>query len=93
MTASFSRARLVVTMMTPLAPRAPYSEFEAASLRTDIDSTSCGLIMFMSSQGIPSTMNSGLWPALMELKPRMRMDGTSPAAPEVVDICTPATFP
>ena len=38
-------------------------------------------------------MNSGLCPALMELKPRMRMEGVSPAAPEVVLICTPATFP
>ena len=56
-TASPPRALLVVMSTTPFAPRAPYIALAAASLSTDMDSTSFGLISEMDpSYGIPSTM-------------------------------------
>ena len=42
---------------------------------------------------MPSTIHSGSLPALSELKPRMRIEGLEPGCPEVLAICTPATFP
>ena len=46
--ASPAFARLVVTMITPFAPREPYRAFDAASLRTLIDSMSAALMLLMS---------------------------------------------
>ena len=49
-TASRDLAFLVVTITTPLAPRAPYRAFEAASFSTVIDSMSFGLRLFRSPE-------------------------------------------
>ena len=48
--ASHNLAFLVVIMMTPFAPRAPYKAFEAASFRTVIDSISAALRLFISPE-------------------------------------------
>lgn len=42
---------------------------------------------------MPSTIHSGLLPALSELKPRMRMSGAAPGWPDEFVSCTPATLP
>ena len=81
-------------MITPFAPRAPYSALEAASLSTVMDSMSAGLISFMlPGYGTPSTTYSGLLPALREPMPRTTMLGVASNEPEDVVICTPATTP
>ena len=46
---------LVVTIITPLAPREPYMAVADASFSTSIDSMSCVLRKEMSSINIPST--------------------------------------
>src|SRR6184192_3002638 len=64
-------------MMTPLAPRAPYSAVSAGSFSTSIDSMSLGLTpvrypLGPGSIATPSSTYNGLLPLLMEEPPRMR---------------------
>jgi len=42
---------------------------------------------------MPSTIQSGSLPALIEPKPRTRIEGVVPRSPDVLEVCTPATRP
>ena len=64
---------LVVTSTTPKAPRAPYTAVDEASLSTETDSTSCGLIASMLPS-TPSMSTSALPPAPIEVSPRTLND-------------------
>src|SRR2546426_8491879 len=64
-------------MMTPLAPRRPYSAVSAGALSPSIDSTSLGLTPVRYPLGpgsitTPSSTYSGVLPLLMDEPPRMR---------------------
>ena len=73
---------LVVIIMIPFAPRAPYKAVEAASFNTVIDSISFVLIEDKSpSNGTPSTTYNGSVPALIEPTPRIRTLADSPGWP------------
>ena len=89
------RPFLVVIIITPLAPRAPYNAAEAASFKTVSLSISAGLREFISpSKGTPSRIINGALPELIELIPLMRMAGDDPpGCPDWRVICTPDTFP
>ena len=68
---------LVLMMMTPLDPRAPYSAVSAGSLSTSIDSMSLGLTpvrypLGPGSIATPSRMYSGVLPLRRDEPPRMR---------------------
>ena len=67
----------------------------AASFRTDIDSTSLGLISEMDpSYGMPSTMYRGELLALIEPMPLMRIVASPDAgSPEDDMTCTPGAVP
>src|SRR5882762_9596026 len=69
--------RLVLMMMTPLAPRRPYSAVSAGSLSTSIDSMSLRLTPVRYPLGpgsitTPSSTYNGVLPPLMDDPPRMR---------------------
>ena len=64
---------LVVTSTTPKAPRAPYTAVDEASLSTETDSTSCGLIALMLPS-TPSIRTSVEPPAPIEPDPRTLTD-------------------
>ena len=93
--ASRERLRLVVTRMTPAAPRAPYRAAEAASFRTVTLSMSlCGMLVRLAGYGAPSTMTSGSVEADREEIPRMLMlPLPAPGAPDAPFIWRPATWP
>src|SRR2546426_2543908 len=64
-------------MMTPLAPRTPYSAVSAGSFSTSIDSRSLGLppVRYPLGPGsitTPSSTYNGVLPLLMDDPPRMR---------------------
>ncbi len=96
---------LVVTRITPLAARDPYTAAAAASFNIVMLSISFGLIMAMGLlvftrsasspliMATPSTTYNGLLPALIELVPRIRMLVLEPGCPELWVICTPAILP
>ena len=86
-----SFAFLVVIMITPFAPRTPKIANDDGSFRISIDSISSGFRKLMLSLKSPSTMYKGLYP-LIELVPRIRISGSSPARP-LLTICTPAILP
>ena len=69
-------AFLVVTRITPNAPRAPYIAEAAASFNTEIDSTSFGLIRLISP-GTPSINTRGS-PPFTEPRPRTLIDPPAP---------------
>ena len=60
MTTRPSTGRLVVTKITPLAPRTPNMASEEGSFNTSIDSMSSGFRKLMLSLNRPSTTYSGL---------------------------------
>ena len=66
-----------------------------ASFRTDIDSTSAGLMSFTEpSYGMPSTMTRGELLALIEPMPLILMVAPPAAgSPEGIVICTPGAVP
>ena len=93
---------MVVTIITPLAPRDPYIAVAEASFKTTILSISLGLIKFNgfldpptppSFNGIPSTTKRGLLDRLNDPLPRILIICPSPGAPlpEVTE--TPAILP
>ena len=92
---SATRPRLVVITTTPLDARAPYMEVEVASLRTEIDCISLGLMALKSLAeiGRPSRMNRGAVPALMELVPRIWNDAVALGSPELESTIKPVAFP
>jgi hypothetical protein len=57
-----------------------------------MDAMSAGFRKEMSRVGTPSTMNNGLLFPIVP-SPRMRMLISSPGAPVLCVICTPATWP
>ena len=86
-----SFARLVVTMITPFAPRTPKIAREDGSFRISIDSISEGFRKLILSLKRPSTIYKGVYP-LMEFVPRIRISGSLPARP-LFNTCTPAILP
>src|SRR5688572_7994412 len=81
--------------MTPFAPRAPYIAVSAGSLRTRIDSMSCGLTPWReppgpAAIGMPSNTYSGSLLPYTDDAPRMRTARPPSAARPTV---TPATRP
>ena len=84
--------RLVVTRMTPFAPRTPNTAVAEASLRTEMLSISLGSSC-EKERSTPSTRTSGS-ALFREPTPRMRMTGSS--APGMAEGCTaetPGRFP
>src|SRR5690606_33245974 len=94
--------RLVVTKITPLAPRAPYIAVEEASLSTSMEAISLG---FIKSIGVlplvnpvafrmtPSITYKGLLDTLTEVLPRIRIFALPPGRPELTETLTPVNRP
>ena len=86
-------AFLVVTRMTPNAPRAPYTAVEEASFNTEIFSTSSGLTAF-KSPSTPSTNTKAEPPAPMEVTlPRILILPVLTGLPSTIEIVKPGTSP
>ena len=83
--------RLVVITITPLAARAPYIEVDDASFSTDTDSISDGLIALKSLPeiGIPSIINNGLVPELMEFVPLIEKEAGALGSPDLANTVNP----
>ena len=84
--------RLVVTRMTPLAPRTPNTAVAEASFRIEMSWISLGSSC-PNERSTPSTSTSG-FASFNEPVPRTRMTGSS--APGMADGCTteiPGNFP
>ena len=77
--------------ITPNAARAPYTAAAAASLITEIDSTSLGLTRLRSPTA-PSINTSGSAP-LIEVIPRILIAGVLPGLPDEVVMLRPGTEP
>ena len=83
---------LVVMIMTPFAPAAPYIAVLDAPLRTSIDAMSLGLSSSYEPS-MPSIMNSGLLSPFIERTPRRFMFTPEPASPLDLVMSRPATCP
>ena len=81
--------------ITPFAPRAPYKAADAASFNTVIDSISWLLIVLRSpSNGAPSRITNGAFPALIEPIPLILTDGDDcPGWPLLLKICIRVVLP
>ena len=89
-------ARLVVTIITPLAPRDPYIALADASLSTSILTISAGFICFRSPaspKGNPSTTTRGALDPFNELPPRIRTVDDAPGSCDELTTCKPAARP
>src|SRR5690606_10684013 len=84
---------LVVTMMTPLAPREPYIAVDDASFNMSIVSMSLGAISEIELTGKPSTIYNGELSWVMEPPPLTLTVSSASGDPSVLDIFNPATRP
>ena len=81
-------------MITPLAPREPYSDVDEASFNTEIEATcSCAILFRFPLNGAPSTMIRGAAEALIEPTPLILIVGLVPGTPPVFTTLMPGTLP
>ena len=84
---------LVVTRITPLAPREPYTAVAEASFNTSMEAISAGFNDWREPPMNPSITTSGPVSAVIELIPRTRMVLSPLGSPEPESTDTPAIRP
>ena len=84
---------LVVTRITPFAPREPYTAVAEASFNTSIEAMSEGLRFCKEPPINPSITTSGPVSAVIELIPRTRIVLSCDGSPEPDNTDTPAIRP
>ncbi|MNE95235.1 hypothetical protein D3C80_1932920 [compost metagenome] len=75
---------LVVTIITPFAPLAPYTAVDAASFKTSTDSISVGGISFKLATSKPSTKINGELSSVIDPPPRILIFTSDPGEPSTV---------
>ena len=85
--------RLVLMMMTPLAPRTPYMALAEASFSTENDSISAGSMSFRL-RSTPSMSTRGLLPLPKVEIPRIqKLESSYPGSPDGFTAMMPASWP